>query len=240
MTPRLPFSECTSPRSTSSVSAATYTAPLRSCPSNSARLTGPDYLGPDPWSGPWLLPHLEGLDRVGDPDIVVADADTALEALADLGRVLLEPPQRVHRQVVGDHHAVPDQPRLVTAVDRAAAHDAAGHVADPGHPEDLPDLRRAELDLLELGLEHALERGLDLLDRLVDDRVVADIHALALGQLARPAGRPDVEADDHRIRGDGQVDVVLGDRADTPADDPQGDLFADIELEQRVLEGHHH
>src|SRR5208282_6101330 len=138
---------------------------------------GPTTWGPDNWSGPWLLPHLEGLDRVPDPDVVVADADTALVALADLGRVLLEPPQRLHRQVVGDHHAVPGQPRLVTAVDRAAADDAAGHVADPGYPEDLPDLGRAELDLLELGLEHALERGLDLFDRLVDDRVVADLDA---------------------------------------------------------------
>src|SRR5580658_7343070 len=98
MTPRLALSECTSPSRTSSVSAATYIAR----------------------SAPRLLPHLEGLDRVGDPDIAVADADTALVALADIGRVLLEPAQRVHRQVVGDHHAVPDQPRLAVAVDRAA------------------------------------------------------------------------------------------------------------------------
>src|SRR5207248_1683750 len=152
---------------------------------------------------------------------------------------LLEPAQRIHRQVVGDHHAVPDQPRLAAAVDRAGADDAAGDVADPRHPEDLPDLRRAELRLLELGLEHALERRFDLLDRLVDDRVVADIHAFALSQLARPAGRPDVEAEDHRVRGDGEVDVVLRDRADTAADYPQADLVAHIELEQRVLQGFH-
>src|ERR1700722_12923015 len=219
-TARLPFSECTSPSSTSSVSAATYTA----------------------WSplvplDPRLLPHLEGLDRVLDPDVVVADADTALVALADFGRVVLEPAQRIHREVVGDHYAVPDQPRLAVAVDRSGADDAPGDVPDPRDPEDLPDLRRAELDLLELGLEHALERGLDLLDRLVDDRVVADVHALALGQLARPARRPDVEADDHRVRGDGQVHVVLGDRADAAADHAQGDFLADIELEQRVLQG---
>src|SRR5689334_23641360 len=190
-------------------------------------------------SGPRLLPHLEGLDGVTDPDVVVADADTALEALADLGRILLEPAQRVHRQVVGDHHAVPDQPRLAAAADQAAAHDGPGDVADPRHPEDLPDLRSAELDFLELGLEHALERRLDLLDRLVDDRVVADVDAFAPGQLAGPFGRPDVEADDYRVRGDGEVDVVLRDRADTAADHPQADLFADIELEQRVLEGFH-
>ena len=88
-------------------------------------------------------------------------------------------------------------------------------------PEDLPDLGRAELRLLELGLEHALERRLDLLDRLVDDRVVPDVDALALGQLPDPpAGRtlkPMITAS----RRDGQVHVVLGDRADTAADDPQ-------------------
>src|ERR1700746_528951 len=165
-------------------------------------------------SGPWLLPHLEGLDGVADPDVVVADADTALEALADLGRVLLEPAQRIHRQVVGNHHTVPDQPRLAAAADQAAAHDGPGDVADPRYPEDLPDLRGAELDFLELGLEHALERGLDLFDRLVDDRVVADIDALALCEFARAPGRPDVEPDDHRVGGDGQVHIVLSDRAD--------------------------
>src|SRR5690242_3318714 len=188
-------------------------------------------------SGPRLLPHLEGLDGVTDPDVVVADADTALEALADLGRILLEPAQRVHRQVVGDHHAVPDQPCLGAAADQATAHDGPGDIADPRYPEDLPDLRGAELDFLELGLEHALERRLDLFDRLVDDRVVADVDALAPGQLTGPFGRPDVEADDHRVGGDGQVDVILGDRADAAADHAQADLFADVELEQRVLEG---
>src|SRR5262249_33803928 len=106
-----------------------------------------------------LLPHLEGLDDVLDLDVVVADADTALVALAPLGHVSLEPAQRLDGEVVGDHHAVPDQPRLAVAVDRAGADDAAGDVADPRHPEDLADLGGAELDLFELGLEHALERG---------------------------------------------------------------------------------
>src|SRR5205085_21258 len=147
------------------------------------------------------------------------------------------PPERLDREVVGDHDAVPDQPRLAVAVDRAGPDDAAGDVAHPRHPEDLPDLGGAELDFLELGLEHALERGLDLFDRLVDDRVVADVDALAPGQFAGPFGRPDVEADDHRVGGDGQVHVVLGDRADAAADHAQADLFADVQLEQRVLEG---
>src|SRR6266480_921338 len=220
---RFCFSDRTSPSRTSRVSAPTYTA---AC------------LGPHPrGSGPRLLPHLVGLDRVPDGDVAVADADAALVAVADLGHVLLEPAQRVHAEVLRHHDAVADQAGLAVPGDRAGTDDAAGHVADPRHPEDLPDLRRAELRLLELGLEHALERRLDLVDRLVDDRVVADLDALALGQFPGPPGRPHVEADDHGLRCDGQVDVVLGDRADATADDPQHHVLAHIDFEQRVLQG---
>ena len=67
-------------------------------------------------------------------------------------------------------------------------------------PEDLADLGGAELDLLVLRLEHALERRLDLVDGLVDDRVVADVDALAVGQLGDLPVGPDVEADDDRVR----------------------------------------
>ena len=106
------------------------------------------------------------------------------------------------------------------------AHQRTGDVADARHPEHLADLGGTELHLFELGLEHALERSLDLVDGLVDDRVVPDVDALALGRLARLALGPDVEADDDRVRGDGEVDVVLGDRTDTAADDPQRHLLA--------------
>ena len=91
-------------------------------------------------------------------------------------------------------------------------------------------------DLLELRLEHALERRLDLLDRLVDDRVVADLDALAVGDLGVLALGPDVEADDDGVGGHREVDVVLRDRTDTAVDDPQVDLVAHVDLEQRVLE----
>src|SRR5947208_2702349 len=72
-----------------------------------------------PGSPPGLLAHLEGLDHIVDLDVVVADADTALEAIADLGGVFLEPLQRLHGQVVGHHHAVAQQPCLAVAGDRA-------------------------------------------------------------------------------------------------------------------------
>src|SRR5579863_3301509 len=164
---RFCLSDRMSPSSTSSVSAPTYTSAAQGMPRRSV---------------PRLLPHLVGLDHVAEVDVVVADADTALEALADLGDVILEPAQRLDREALRDHDTVADQARPAATVDRARAHDAAGDVAGPRHPEDLPDLRGAELNFLELGLQHALEGRLDLLDGLVDDRVVADLDALQPGE----------------------------------------------------------
>src|SRR5215207_7569508 len=188
---------------------------------------------------PRLLAQLERLDHVIDLDVVErAQPDTALVALADLGRVLLEPLEGLHGEVVRDHGAVPDEPGLGVAPDLPGPHQTTRDVADPRHPENLADLRRAELGLLVLGLEHALERGLDLLDGLVDHGVIPDLHTLAVRGLLGPADRPDVEADHDRVRGGRQVDVVLGDAADAAVDDPQRDLlaFADLDLHQRVLE----
>src|SRR3712207_9060602 len=76
-------------------------------------------------------------------------------------------------------------------------------------------------DLLVLRLEHALEGRLDLLDRLVDDRVVPDVHALAVGELGGLTLGSDVEAQDDDVVGQRQVDVALGDATDAAVDDPQ-------------------
>src|ERR1700710_1579506 len=94
----------------------------------------------DPVNNPALLPRLlaqlERLDHVIDLDVVErAQPDAALEALADLGRVLLEPLERAHGEVVRHHRAVPHQPGLGVAPDLARPHQTAGHVADPRHPE---------------------------------------------------------------------------------------------------------
>src|SRR6478736_4802787 len=184
------------------------------------------------------LPHLEGLDDVAFLDVLeVAQHQAALEALADLGGVVLLALQRGEVEVVGHHAAVADDPDLGVAADQAAGDHTTGDVADLGAAEDRTDLRLAQGPLLVLGLEHALERSLDLLDGLVDDRVVTDLHALAVGHLGRLALRADVEADDDRVGGSRQVDVGLGDRTDTAVDDADADLVADVDLRQRVLEG---
>ena len=54
--------------------------------------TGPSLVAVSQRLRPRLLPHLERLDHVIDLDVVVRpEADTALVAVADLGRVVLEP-----------------------------------------------------------------------------------------------------------------------------------------------------
>src|SRR3954465_13294057 len=70
---------------------------------------------PDPpWAlRPRLLAHLEGLDHVADlRRAEAAQGQTPLEALADLGGVVLEPPQRADRDVLGHHDALAQDARL--------------------------------------------------------------------------------------------------------------------------------
>src|SRR4051794_17904991 len=195
---------------------------------------------PDPpWSlRPRLLAHLEGLDHVADlRGAEAAQRQTTLEALTDLGGVVLEPLERADRDVVRHHDTVAQDARLGVAADDAGADQTAGDVADLGRTEDLADLRGALLDLLELRLEQTLERRLDLLDGLVDDAVVADLHAGAVGQLLDLVGGPDVEADDRGGRlggGARQVHVALGDRTDAAVDDLEVGLLPDRELQQHV------
>src|SRR5215468_2494330 len=188
-------------------------------------------------SGAGLLPHLERLDDVADPQIVVAaEGQTTLEALADLGRIVLEASERRDRDVVRDHGTIAQQTCLRVATDDATPDDAAGDETDLRRAEQLTDLRGAELDLFVLGLEHALERRLDLFDGLVDDRVVPDLHAQPVGVLANLALGAHVEPDDDRVRRARQVDVVLRDATDAAVDDLQLDFVRDFDLHQRVFQ----
>src|SRR5690606_21278665 len=188
-----------------------------------------------------LLLHLVRLDDVADLDVVVVtEADTALESFADLGDVILDPAQRRDVEVLGHHDPVPDQPGRGVAPHDTTGHHAPGDVADPRGAEHFADLGGPERALLVLRLEHALERGLDLLDGGVDDRVVPDLDAFALGQLIdRAALRTDVEPDDDAAVDRGEVDVVGRDGTDASVNDLQIHLVADVDLGQGVLQGLH-
>src|SRR6266536_1781437 len=216
--------------------------PRKRCGTNA---TGPGAAAPGPVvatyrSAARLLTHLERLDDVLDLDVVEpTQRDAALEALTDLGRVVLEPPQRGDRRVFGDHRTVADDPGAGVAPDETGAHQAAGDDADLRGAEHLAHLGGAELRLLVLGLEQTLERGLDLLDGLVDNRVVPDLHALAVGHLAHPLGGAHVEADDDRVGRARQVDIVLGDRTHATVNDLELDLVGYVDLDEGVLQSLH-
>src|SRR6478672_4033726 len=186
--------------------------------------------------GALLFHQLVGLDHVALLDVGVAQRQTALVAVAHLGDVVLLSAQRLHRDVLRDHHVVAQQPRLGITPDGARRDEATRDVADLRRPEDGADLGAAEFPLLVDRLEHALQRALDLVDGLVDHRVVADLHALAVGQLGGLALGADVEPDDDRVRGRRQVHVGLGDATDTAIDDAQLHLVVDLDVQQGFLQ----
>ena len=83
-------------------------------------------------------------------------------------------------------------------------------------PSDLLDLDR---------LQHALHRVAQVFGDFVDDRVGADVDALALGGAAGVGQRPHVEADDDRVGGRGEHHVGLVDAAGLRVDDVDRDLL---------------
>src|SRR2546423_76500 len=170
------------------------------------------------------LPRLVDLEDVAFLHVVEAlEQDPALEALGDRASVVLEARQLRDRGLLDDR-AVADAPHRRAAADIALGHVAARDRAESRDPEQGPDLDLADRLLGRDRAEHADERLLDVLGQLVDDAVGSDLDAFALGELAGLGRRPHVEADHHRVRGDGEVDVVLRDPADSLMDDADAHL----------------
>src|SRR5690348_7014009 len=100
----------------------------------------------------------------------------ALEAGLHLAHVVLEALERVDLARMDDH-VVAQHAQLRAALDEAFQHVAAGNGADLRNLEHLAHLDQPEHLLLLLRREHAGERRLDLVDRLVNDVVVLDLDA---------------------------------------------------------------
>src|SRR5262249_49884950 len=125
--------------------------------------------------------HREHLDDIADLDVVeLLEADAALEPGLHLADIVLEPAQRPDLPLVDDD-VVADQARLrVAGADDAALGDhAAGNRAVLRDLEGVPHLGDPDADLLERRLEEAGHRLLHLVGDVVDDRVRADLDALA-------------------------------------------------------------
>src|ERR1019366_6274940 len=161
------------------------------------------------------------------------EADAALEAFGHLARVVLEALEALDL-AFPDDGAVADQPDLAGSDDLALGDVAAGdgHVLDL---EDLTNLGLAVALLDERRRKQAFHRAAHVFERGVDDRVEAYLDLVLFGERARLAGWPNVESDDDRPRGDGEVHVTLGDGADGRVDDREPGLLG-RELDHRLGE----
>src|SRR5688500_10386567 len=122
----------------------------------------------------------EALDLVAHADVVVvAHADAALGACADFTDVVLEAPERVEFALV-NHDVVAQHADRIAALDETLDHETAGYGAELARAEHLPHLGETDDLLLDLGLYQARDRELNVVDRLVDDAVVADVDARIL------------------------------------------------------------
>src|SRR5204863_6942866 len=139
------------------------------------------------------LADLVGLDDVAFLDVLVSlDADAALVTGGDVSHVVLESSQRMQLALVNDD-PIADQTNLRVTRDRPAGDVAARDDTLLGNPERGANLSLAELVFLALRRQHAGQRRLDVVDRVVDHAVEAEIDALLVGERARLLVGTDVE-----------------------------------------------
>src|SRR5680860_221155 len=188
------------------------------------------------WLGASHLALLVDLELVARLDVLeLVQADAALVAVRHLGDVVLEAAQRGD-DVLGHDHTVADDPHRRVAPDAAVGDDRAEHEAGARHLEDLPDLRAAGDDLFDLRREHALDSALDVLRGLVDDGVLAQVHAAVVDRLAGVGVGTHVERDDDGTRRLRQADIALVHRSDSLVDDGDAHL-GELELVHGVRDG---
>src|SRR5690606_25941415 len=164
------------------------------------------------------LDALVALDLVAYLDvIIVPDANAAFRTGPDLVHVVLEAPERL-QLAFEDDDVVAQHANRVVAPDVALGDDAARDVAELRRHEDLLHLGQADDVLPDLRCEQAAHRRLHVVDRLVDDAVVANVHARFLDRVPRRVVRAHVEPDDRGLGRRRQRGVRLGDAADAGGD----------------------
>src|SRR6185369_16744195 len=174
----------------------------------------------------------ETFDDVSLLEVVVpGQADAALVVLLDLADVVAEAAERL--DPVGDDDLAVAPDTRATPDDPAVGDEAAGDDRALADAEDLADLGTTLDDLDDLGLEQALESGRDVVGQLVDDVVQADVDTLRVGRPTGGLGDLRAEADDDRVRGGREHDVVVRDVAGALVEDVDPDLVL-VELVEGV------
>src|SRR3972149_1476961 len=149
----------------------------------------------------------EALDDVGRTHVLVAlERHAAFLACGHLAHLVLEALQGRKLAFV-DHHIIADEPDLSATLHLALRDAAAGDLAHLGDGEHLQNLGIAEEGLVPRGCEHAGHGLLHLVDEVVDDGVIANLDAVALGGLAgvRVGAATEAEHDRARSRGERHI-----------------------------------
>src|SRR5688572_14911294 len=149
--------------------------------------------------------------------VVVLDADTALGAGTNFIDVILEATQRL-QSAFEDHHVVAQDADRIVATDVPVRHDATRDRAELAGAEHFAHFGKTDDRFLHFRRQHAGQQRAHLVDRFVDDAVVADVDAFFLDHRASRTVGAYVEADDPRLRCRRQGDVGLGDTANATAD----------------------
>src|SRR5262245_57570968 len=157
---------------------------------------------------------LHELDLVAALDVLEAfERHAALEAGLDVAHVFLDATQ-ARDLARPDDRTVARQTRRGSAP-RGAVQDAAPrNRAERPRLEGRLDLGVADDVLHLLRSEQSFHRRAHLVEQFVDDVVVADLDAAALGELPRAAVGDRVEAHDDGFRGLREADVGLVDAAE--------------------------
>src|SRR6266480_1886883 len=152
-------------------------------------------------------------ELVADLEVIeVFHGHAALETGLYFTHVVLEALERIDLARM-DNHVVAQHAHRRVAAHETFEHHASSDGPDLGNLEYLPHVDQSEYILFFLRREHARERRLHFVDRVIDDVVVAYVHPRGLGRLARGRIGAGIETDDHGLGGERKIHVGLRDRA---------------------------
>src|SRR6478609_4269918 len=176
------------------------------------------------------------LDNVADTHVaVILERHAAFLAGLHFLHFVLEALQRRQLALMHDD-VVANEADIGAALHGSVGDAATGDLADLGNVEHFQDLRIAQHGFAQRRREQAGHRLFDVVDEIVDDVVVADLDAVALGRGRRFLVGADGEADDGGVETLRQRHVGFGNAADAGMQDAGGDLVG-AELFQRSQNG---
>src|SRR5262249_6238250 len=142
--------------------------------------------------------HPVAFDHIADPHIlVILERHTAFLAGDHLLDIILKALE-LRQLALVNHHVVADEAHVGAPLDRSLGDSATGDLAHFGDIENLQDEGIAEHCFPQYRRQQAGHCFFHVIDEIVDDTVVTDFHAIALGHFARLLVGAHVEADDGR------------------------------------------